>query len=109
MRVREIAHARTGDKGRLLTISLIAYRPEDYPILVERVTESVVTELFAQVVTAPAVRYSVPAVHALHFVLCRAQEKSVTRSISLDAHGKCMGDVLLDFELEELEGQMEPL
>ena len=100
MRLREIAHARTGDKGRLLTISLIAYRTEDYPILVERVTESVVTELFAAVLTAPVVRYSVPALHALNFVLRRAPEKSVTRSISLDAHGKCMGDVLLDFELE---------
>lgn len=100
MRLREIAHARTGDKGRLITISLIAYRTEDYPILVERVTESVVTELFGAVLTAPVVRYSVPTLHALNFVLRRAQEKSVTRSISLDAHGKCMGDVLLDFELD---------
>lgn len=100
MRLREIAHARTGDKGRLLTISLIAYRPEDYPMLVERMTASVVTELFAPVVAAPVVRYPVSALHALNFVLQRAPEKSVTRSISLDAHGKCMGDVLLDFELE---------
>lgn len=99
MRVREIAHSRTGDKGRQLTISLIAYRPEDYPLLVERITEQVVSELFASVVVAPVVRYAIPTLHALNFVLLRAPEKSVTRSISLDAHGKCMGDVLLDMEL----------
>lgn len=99
MRLREIAHARTGDKGRQLTISLIAYRPEDYPILLEHVTEGLVSELFAAVVVAPVVRYAIPTLHALNFVLQRVPEKSVTRSISLDAHGKCMGDVLLDLEL----------
>ncbi|MCL5263193.1 MAG: hypothetical protein M1568_02870 [Acidobacteria bacterium] len=99
MRVREIAHARTGDKGRQLTISLIAYRPEDYFFLLDCITESAVSELFAPVIVAPVLRYEIPTLHSLNFVLRRAPEKSVTRSISLDTHGKCMGDVLLDMEL----------
>lgn len=102
MRVREIAHARTGDKGRQLTISLIAYRPEDYPVLLDLITERVVSDLFASVVVAPVERYAIPTLHALNFVLLRAPEKSVTRSVSLDMHGKCMGDVLLDLEVKEV-------
>lgn len=99
MRIREIAHARTGDKGRLLTISLIAYRAEDFSLLEQYVTAEVLSRLFAPVLTAPVARYSIPSLHALNFVLQRAAEKSVTRSLSLDAHGKCLGDILLDFEL----------
>jgi hypothetical protein len=99
MRLREIAHARTGDKGSLLTISLIAYRAEDFPLLDQFVTADLISQIFAPVLAAPAVRYSIPSLAALNFVLQRAPEKSVTRSLSLDAHGKCLGDVLLDFDL----------
>ncbi|ACO31501.1 MULTISPECIES: hypothetical protein [Acidobacterium] len=99
MRLREIAHARTGDKGRLLTISLIAYRAEDFPVLEQYVTAELLSQVFAPVLATPVTRYSVPSLHALNFVLQRAGEKSVTCSLSLDAHGKCLGDVLLDFEL----------
>jgi hypothetical protein len=99
MRLREIAHARTGDKGRLLTISLIAYRAHDFPLLEHCVTAGLLSQIFAPILAAPVARYSIPSLHALNFVLQRAAEKSVTRSLSLDAHGKCLGDVLLDFEL----------
>lgn len=102
MKLREIAHARTGDKGRLLMISLIAYHAEDYPLLLERVTAGVVSELYASVIVAPVARYAVPQLHALNFVLQRAPGKSVTRSLALDAHGKCMGDVLLDLDIAPL-------
>ncbi len=99
MRLRDLAHARTGDKGSLITLSLIAYHAEDYPLLDRYVTAELLSQIFAPILVAPPLRYSIPSLGALNFVLQRAPRKSVTRALSLDAHGKCLGNVLLDFEL----------
>jgi hypothetical protein len=99
MKLREIAHARTGDKGNIVTISLIAWRPEDYPRLVERVTAEAVSERYAPLIIAHATRYELPRLHALNFVLERAKGRTVTNSLALDTHGKCLGDLLLDMEI----------
>jgi len=101
MLLREIAHARTGDKGSLVTISLIAYRESDFTILEERVTAERVTELFAEIVDGPVQRYVLPRVSALNFVLHRPETQNVTRSLALDAHGKCLGSALLGMEIEQ--------
>jgi hypothetical protein len=97
--LRNIAHSRTGDKGNIVTVSLIAYREEDFELLKEQVTAERVTEYFTGIVDRPVVRYILPNLSALNFVLHRAQTKSVTRSLSLDAHGKCLGSALLAMEL----------
>jgi hypothetical protein len=99
MKLREIAHSRAGDKGNLVNISVIAYRQEDYPALVEFVTEERVTELFREHITRPVVRYCVPNLCALNFVLQRPQSESVTRSLRLDAHGKSLSSLMLSLEL----------
>lgn len=99
MQLREIAHSRTGDKGSIVTISLIAYRPEDYALLEERVTAQRVSALFAEMLERPVVRYTLPQIAALNFVLQRPQTQSVTRSLALDAHGKCLGSALLALEI----------
>jgi hypothetical protein len=98
-RLRELAHSRTGDKGHLVSISLIAYRSEDYPRLVSEVTVERVTALFQHQVTRPVDRYCVPNLQALNFVLHRPPDASVTRSLALDAHGKSLGSLLLDMEI----------
>lgn len=95
MVLREIAHARTGDKGDVVTISLIAYRQEDFRLLEEAVTVARVTEHFAGIVDRPAARYVLPHLAALNFVLHRPEGQSVTHSLALDAHGKCLGSALL--------------
>ena len=99
MHLRQVAHSRAGDKGNLVSISVIAYRDEDYPMLVERVTAERVTELFSSHITRPAVRYCVPNLHALNFVLHRAATDSVTRSLRLDAHGKSLSSLMLSLEI----------
>lgn len=99
MRLREIAHGRTGDKGNIVTISLIAWRAEDYPELVDRITAEFVSRRFAPLIIAPVVRYEIPSLHALNFVLTRAPNRTVTTSIGSDTHGKCLGDLLLDVEI----------
>jgi len=99
MLLRDIAHTRTGDKGNIVTISLIAYRQEDYHLLEECVTASRVSVHFAEIVDRPAVRYALPHLLALNFVLTRPNVQSVTRSLALDAHGKCLGSALLAMEI----------
>jgi hypothetical protein len=99
MKLREIAHSRAGDKGNLVNLSVIAYRDNDYSLLVERVTEERVTELFREHITKPVVRYCVPNVFALNFILHRAPNESVTRSLRLDAHGKSLSSLMLTLEI----------
>jgi len=99
MLLRELAHSRTGDKGNIITISVIAYREQDYPLLEERVTGRRVTEHFHELIDRPAVRYALPNLGALNFVLHRPETESVTRSLALDAHGKCLGSALLGMEI----------
>lgn len=99
MLLLELAHARTGDKGNIVTISLIAYRKEDFGLLGERVTADRVTRHFESLIDAPVKRYSLPQLCALNFVLHRPHSSSVTRSLGLDAHGKCLGSSLLGLEI----------
>jgi len=100
MQLREIAHSRTGDKGNIVTISLIAYQPEDFPLLEQQVTAARVSALFSEMIDRPAVRYTLPRLSALNFVLQRPEIQSVTRSLALDAHGKCLGSLLLTMAIE---------
>ncbi len=106
MKLREIAHARAGDKGNLINISLIAFDEADYPLLAEQVTAERVSELFAPLIVCPVDRYCIPALGALNFVLRRAPTESVTRSLNLDAHGKGLSFVLLNMEVDiDRDGQ----
>lgn len=99
MRLRDIAHARTGDKGDTSNLSVIAFRDADYPILVAHVTAERVRQLFSDLVGGSVVRYELPAIAALNFVLTRALGGGVTRSLALDPHGKCLASALLDLEI----------
>lgn len=99
MKLREIAHSRAGDKGKLVNISVIAYSEGDYATLVERVTVERVSELFRDHITRPVVRYCVPNLWALNFVLRRSGVESVTRSLRLDAHGKSLSSLMLSLEI----------
>lgn len=99
MELRSIAHARAGDKGSLVNIAVFAYRDEDYAMLVEHVTEERVSELFREHITRPVIRYCVPNLCGLNFVLQRRPTDSVTRSLRLDAHGKSLSSLMLSLEI----------
>jgi hypothetical protein len=99
MRLREIAHSRTGDKGDISNISVIAFDPKDYPLLVERVTTARVAALFAPIATGPVTRYELPNIGALNFVLQGALGGGVTRALTLDAHGKSLSSLMLELEV----------
>ena len=99
MKLRDIAHSRAGDKGEVLNLSLIAFRPEDYALLEKHVTAECVRAHFAGVVQGKVIRYTLPSLNAMNFVLEKALGGGVTRALSLDPHGKCMSSVLLDIEI----------
>ncbi|HKF49562.1 MAG TPA: hypothetical protein VKB38_19535 [Terracidiphilus sp.] len=99
MLLNQVAHSRTGDKGNLVTISLIAYRAEDFEMLQREVTAECVAAHFQELIEGPVQRYSLPKLGALNFVLRRPLSHSVTRSLALDAHGKCLGSALLAMEI----------
>ena len=101
MKLREIAHSRTGDKGNISNISVIAFDAKHYPLLIEQITARRVKELFAGVVHGEVVRYELPKIGALNFVLDQALGGGVTRSLALDAHGKSLSTALLDLDIED--------
>lgn len=99
MLLNELAHARTGDKGNIVTISLIAFRKEDFRLLEEKVTAERVAEHFSELIEGRIQRYILPQLGAMNFVLSRPKSNSVTRSLALDAHGKCLASALLSMEI----------
>jgi hypothetical protein len=101
MKLRELAHARAGDKGDVSNISVIAYEPGDYAFLVEHVTPDRVRTHLADTIRGDVVRYEMPGVAALNFVLQGALGGGVTRSLALDHHGKSLSSSLLELELPD--------
>lgn len=97
--LHELAHARAGDKGNRLNISLIAYNPEVWPILVEEVTEACVAKLFATRSVTRVQRYLLPGLHAMNFVLDDVLEGGVNGSLNLDTHGKTLSFRLLSHQI----------
>lgn len=100
IQLREIAHARSGDKGDNANIGLIALKPEHYPVLVREVTAERVKQHFAGMCLGPVERYELPNLHALNFVLHQALDGGGTLSLRTDSQGKTYGAALLRMEIE---------
>src|SRR3954449_2399359 len=100
-KLREIAHSRTGDKGNTSNISVIAYQEKHYPLLKAQVTSARVKAHFAGVVEGEVVRFELPNIAALNFVMNQTLGGGVTRSLALDAHGKSLSSALLDMEIKD--------
>ncbi len=103
MQLRAIAHARTGDKGNTSNIAVIAYDPKDYPRIERHLTAERVKEHFAGLVQGEVARHALPGLGALNFVMRGALGGGVTRSLALDAHGKCLSSAILLMEIPEEE------
>ena len=100
MKLRDIAHSRTGDKGNISNISVIAFDAKLYPLLCSQVTAERVKALFAGIVMGEVVRYELPNIAALNFVMDQSLGGGVTRSLAHDAHGKSLSSALLDLDIE---------
>jgi hypothetical protein len=101
MTLRSIAHSRSGDKGSIVNVSLIAFDPRDYPRLVRHVTAACVRARFDGLIDGEVVRYELPSIGALNFVLHGVIGGGVTRTVALDAHGKSFSSALLELEIPD--------
>jgi hypothetical protein len=93
--LKELAHARSGDKGNTVNIGLFPYREDDYQLLKEKITAERVKEHFKGLVEGDVVRYEVPNIKAFNFVLRGALNGGASRSLRSDNLGKCFGANLL--------------
>jgi hypothetical protein len=98
-KLHELAHCRAGDKGDTSILSLIAYRAEDFPLLVELVTVDAVKKHLRGIVLGDIKRYELPGLWALQFVCERSLSGGVTTSLGLDAHGKSLSYALLEMNV----------
>ncbi|SDX72362.1 hypothetical protein SAMN04515617_10687 [Collimonas sp. OK242] len=101
MKLRDLAHSRAGDKGDISNISVIAYQEKDYALLENCLTPELVKAHFADIVRGDVVRYALPNLGALNFVMQRALGGGVTRSLALDAHGKCLSSAMMNLEIPD--------
>ena len=99
MLLREIAHSRAGDKGNCSIISVIAYDLRDFPLIERTVTIARVRQQFYGIVNGEIERFVIPRLGALNFVLQNALGGGVTRSLALDAHGKCLSSAILSLDI----------
>jgi hypothetical protein len=100
VRLLRIAHARSGDKGNVANVGVIARRSEYYPILVHEVTAERVRQYFADVCFGPVERFEIPNLKALNFLLHDALDGGGTISLRTDAQGKTYGGRILGMEID---------
>jgi hypothetical protein len=95
-----IAHTRSGDKGDTSNIGVIAFRAEDYPILLREVTPDRVRAFFGDRVQGKVERFELPNLAAVNLLLHEALGGGGTVSLRVDAQGKTYGAALLRMEIE---------
>jgi len=95
-----LAHSRSGDKGDISNLSLIAWDPDCYAVLADQVTEARVAEWFAYRRPTRVTRYLIPSLHAMNFVLEGVLDGGVNDALNLDTHGKSLSFHLLDLRVD---------
>ena len=99
VRLIQLAWARSGDKGDMSNIGVVARRPEWLPLLWNRLTPEVVQAYFKHLVHGPVERFHLPGISAINYLLHQALDGGGPASSRIDPLGKGMGQMLLDIEL----------
>ena len=100
VRLVDIAHARSGDKGDTANVGVIALRPEWYPVIAESLTLDRVAAHFAGVIDGSVERFELPNLNALNFLLHGALDGGGTLSLKTDAQGKVFSTAMLRMILD---------
>lgn len=96
----DIAHGRSGDKGDSANVGIIAYNKANFEILKKHLTAEKVKEYFTGICFGGVDRYELPNLNALNFILHNTLGGGGTVSLKLDAQGKTLASALLRMELE---------
>ena len=97
--LREIAHARAGDKGNRSNVSVFAFDPGHYEVLRDQLTAERLKRELGALLTGPVVRYELPSLAGLNFVMDDALEGGVNESLNLDGHGKSWSSLVLGLRI----------
>jgi len=100
VKLREIAHARSGEKGDTVNISVIAYREEGYELIRKQVTVASVRELYGPITKGEIQRFELPDIGALNFVLEGALGGGRSRTLAFDESGKALSSLILTMDIE---------
>ncbi|MBK7979961.1 MAG: hypothetical protein IPK06_08155 [Ignavibacteriae bacterium] len=100
IKLRDIAHGRSGDKGDAANIGIIAYENKGFDIIKKILTEEKVKEHFKGICFGKVERYELPNILALNFILHNTLGGGGTVSLKHDAQGKTLAAALLRMELE---------
>lgn len=103
----DIAHARSGDKGDGSNVGVIARHPDVYPFLKKNLTEDRVKEHMQHICKGEVERYELPNIGALNFVLHESLGGGGTVSLKLDAQGKTHASLLLRMDIDVPESLLE--
>ena len=100
VQLREVAHARAGDKGNRSNVSLWVFHPRHYPAVKAQLTAERVKQAYPRLIVGRVLRYELDRLHGLNFVMEDALEGGVNGSLNLDSHGKSWSYLLLALEVE---------
>ena len=100
VQLKEICYARSGDKGDVCNVGLMAKDDKAYKIIKEQVTADAVKKHFEGIVKGNVERYELDNINALNFVLRNALGGGATRTLMMDQTGKAFGNNLLRLEVE---------
>jgi hypothetical protein len=100
IRLVDIAHARSGDKGDTANVGVIAKQPEWYPVIARELTRDRVRDHFRAVITGDVERFELPNLKALNFLLHGALDGGGTLSLKTDAQGKVFSTALLRMTID---------
>jgi hypothetical protein len=100
VKLREIAFARSGEKGNTSNVGVVPFDGKYYDLLVKQLTVERVMELYRGLVKGPIERYELPGIQAINFVMYNALQGGVSRSLNLDVHGKNRSRLILEMDIE---------
>ena len=98
--LREVAHARAGDKGNRSNVAVFVYERRHYLAVKAQLTPTRLQAEFGSLLRGPIRRYEIDHLSALNFVMDEALEGGVNESLNLDSHGKSWSFLLLGLEVE---------
>lgn len=102
--LREVAHSRSGEKGNSSTVSVIAYDMEDYSLLLQQVTVDAVREVYGPITKGSILRYEVPRIGALNFVLDEVLEGGRSRTLAFEESGKALSSLMMSLPVRVPDG-----
>ncbi|WP_446898534.1 AtuA-related protein [Clostridium sp. LBM24168] len=100
IKLKDIAHGRSGDKSDTENVCIFARDPKYYDAMKRQLTPEAVKEHYKGIVKGDVIRYDIPQLYGFNFVLHHALDGGATRSLRLDTLGKCMEAALLRFEID---------